>query len=66
MGSMLMFKPRYQRQMPVRSHVLGETKRVVAAVEGHKLRLEEDVTVDGQVRLASRLDATKASCKKKG
>lgn len=42
--------------------VLGKTEGVVAAVERNELGLEEDVTVDGQVGVAARLNTAEASC----
>lgn len=44
--------------------VLRQTQRVVAAVERNELRLEENISVDGQVRGATGLDATEAGCGK--
>lgn len=41
--------------------VLSQADGVVSAVEGDKLRLEENVTVDAEVALGS-LDTTEASC----
>lgn len=43
--------------------VLGHAKGVVATVEGNELGLEEDVTVDGEVRVATGLDTTEAGWK---
>lgn len=41
--------------------VLSQADGVVSAVEGDKLRLEENVTVDAEVALGG-LDTTEASC----
>lgn len=41
--------------------VLSKAERVVAAVERNELRLEEDVTVDGQAG-GTGLETTEASC----
>lgn len=42
--------------------VLGHAKRVVAAVEGNKLGLEEDITINGEVGIATGLNTTEAGC----
>lgn len=42
--------------------VLCQAEGVVAAVESNKLRLEENIAVDGQVGSTAGLNASEASC----
>lgn len=42
--------------------MLSHAEGVVATVEGNELRLEEDITIDGEVGVATGLDTAEASC----